>query len=102
VILLTKVDKLCKEVAGNTSNVYKSTAVEQNVDKAAQLLGLPRANVLPVKNYENELEMDENINILALLSLRQILHHAEDCMENELDKIHDDEECKRHGKFEEK
>lgn len=66
--------------------MFKSRTVEEHVEKASQLLGLPRGNVLPVKNYENEMELDDNISILALLSLRQILHFAEDYMENVVEK----------------
>ncbi|XP_053376723.1 interferon-induced protein 44-like [Mercenaria mercenaria] len=91
IILLTKIDTLCKDVQADVSSTYKSHTVEQHVDKAAQLLGLPRANVLPVRNYENELELDDNVNILALISLRQILYLAEDFMENMLEKRNDEE-----------
>ncbi|XP_060600190.1 interferon-induced protein 44-like, partial [Ruditapes philippinarum] len=91
IILLTKIDKLCKEVQADISTTYKNSVVEKHVDKASQLLGLPRANVLPVKNYENEVELDDNVNILALLSLRQILYLAEDFMENVLEKRNDEE-----------
>ncbi|XP_053399729.1 interferon-induced protein 44-like [Mercenaria mercenaria] len=85
-LLLTKVDKLCKDVEKNVSQVFKSETVEEHVEKASQLLGLPRGNVLPVKNYENEMQLEENISILALLTLRQILYFAEDYMENMMDK----------------
>ncbi|XP_053376755.1 interferon-induced protein 44-like [Mercenaria mercenaria] len=85
-LLLTKVDKLCKDVEKNVSQVFKSETVEEHVEKASQLLGLPRGNVLPVKNYENEMQLEDNISILALLSLRQILYFAEDYMENMMDK----------------
>ncbi|XP_045161383.1 interferon-induced protein 44-like [Mercenaria mercenaria] len=85
-LLLTKVDKLCKDVEKSVSQVFKSETVEEHVEKASQLLGLPRGNVLPVKNYENEMQLEENISILALLSLRQILYFAEDYMENMMDK----------------
>ncbi|XP_053388647.1 interferon-induced protein 44-like [Mercenaria mercenaria] len=81
-VLLTKVDKLCKDVQSDISFVYQSQIVEEHVDKASQLLGLPRTNILPVKNYEKELRLDENTSILALLSLRQILYFAEDYMYN--------------------
>ena len=67
--------------------MFKSRTVEQHVEKASQLLGLPRGNVLPVKNYENEMQLENNISILALISLRQILHFAEDYMENIADKM---------------
>ncbi|XP_053379816.1 interferon-induced protein 44-like [Mercenaria mercenaria] len=80
VVLLTKIDKLCKDVQSDISFVHKSWIVEEHVDKASQLLGLPRCNILPVKNYEKELRLDENTSILALLALRQILYFAEDYM----------------------
>ncbi|XP_045161344.2 interferon-induced protein 44-like [Mercenaria mercenaria] len=88
-ILLTKVDKLCKDVQRDVSLVFKSPEVEQHVEKASQLLGLPRANVLPVKNYENEHDLDDNISILALLALRQVLYFAEDFLDHMLDKMDD-------------
>ncbi|XP_060596265.1 interferon-induced protein 44-like [Ruditapes philippinarum] len=81
-ILMTKVDKLCNDVQKDVSQVFYSSKVEQAVDKASQLLGLPRANVLPVKNYENEAVLDNNVDILALLALRKMLHCSEDFMLN--------------------
>ncbi|XP_053373899.1 interferon-induced protein 44-like [Mercenaria mercenaria] len=85
-ILLTKIDKLCKDVQNDISFTYKSWLVEEHVEKASQRLGLRRSNVLPVKNYEKECELDLNINILASLALRQILRSAEDFMYNLLDR----------------
>ncbi|XP_053383599.1 interferon-induced protein 44-like isoform X2 [Mercenaria mercenaria] len=89
IILLTKIDKLCKEVEKNVSFVYHSPTVKQAVEKASQILGLPRANILPVKNYENEAELDDNVDILALLALRKMLHFTEDFMHNLIDKRND-------------
>ncbi|KAL4224202.1 Interferon induced protein 44 [Mactra antiquata] len=86
-ILLTKIDKLCENVEKNTAEVFTSGVVEENVAKVSQLLGLPRGNVLPVKNYENEMQLDKGISILSLLSLRQILNFAEDYLESLLDKM---------------
>ncbi|XP_060559569.1 interferon-induced protein 44-like [Ruditapes philippinarum] len=81
-ILLTKVDKLCDYVETDVAQVFYSTKVKEAVDKASLLLGLPRANILPVKNYENEAELDDNVDILALLALRKMLHCSEDFMLN--------------------
>ena len=81
-ILLTKVDKLCNDVQEDVSKVFYSSAVEKAVDKASQLLGIPRAKVLPVKNYENEAELDDSTDILALLALRKMLHCSKDFMLN--------------------
>ena len=57
------------------------------MDKVSGLLGLPRNNIFPVKNYENEMQLDDNISILALLALRQLLHFAEDYIENLQEKM---------------
>ncbi|KAJ8309041.1 hypothetical protein KUTeg_013915 [Tegillarca granosa] len=60
------------------SVVFKSPAVRDMVDKVSQIIGLPRAHILPLKNYEKEMELEDGINILALLTLKQILHFADD------------------------
>ena len=46
--------------------------------------------MLPVRNYIREIEVDQNINILALLTLRQILRVTEDYMFNFLDDVQRD------------
>ncbi|KAH3795421.1 interferon-induced protein 44-like [Dreissena polymorpha] len=80
-VLLTKVDLACQDVARSISNVFTSKKIEDAVNKAANLFGLPRNHVLPVKNYENEMELDDSISILALLALRQLLFFAEDYLQ---------------------
>ena len=89
-VLLTKVDKLCPEVEANTSLVFRSETVQEQVNKIAQLLGIPRSHVLPMKNYETEIELNDDVNILALLCLRQMLRATEDYMFNFLDQAEED------------
>ncbi|KAH3742378.1 hypothetical protein DPMN_049119 [Dreissena polymorpha] len=86
-VLLTKVDLDCQDVASKTSNVFMSKKIESAVDMVSGILGLPRNNILPVKNYENEMQLDDNISILALLAVRQLLYFAEDFIENLQDKL---------------
>ncbi|XP_067682168.1 interferon-induced protein 44-like [Haliotis asinina] len=92
VVLLTKVDRACLLVESDLSQIFRSATVGELVDQVAQLVGLPRAHVLPVKNYEKEMELDQNVDIPALLSLRQMLRFADDYLYNYLDqhegKIH--------------
>lgn len=78
VVLLTQIDKICEGLQWNVSKTFSIPAIENLVDKAADLVGLPRAHILPVKNYEREMEPREDINILALLALRQMLNFADD------------------------
>lgn len=78
VVLLTQIDKICEGLQWNVSKTFSIPAIENLVDKAADLVGLPRAHILPVKNFEREIEPREDINILALLALRQMLNFADD------------------------
>ncbi|WAR13802.1 IF44L-like protein, partial [Mya arenaria] len=70
----------------NVSSVFRKTNVEKAVDTVAKLLGLPRNNVLPVKNYENEVQLESATSALALLALRQALYFTEDFLEDVVDK----------------
>lgn len=78
VVLLTQIDKICEDLHWDVSKTFSIPAIGDLVDKAADLTGLPRAHILPVKNYEREMELRQDINILALLALRQILNFADD------------------------
>jgi len=57
--------------------------VNKCVDKIAQMFGVPRANVFPTKNYD-EVEVDERVNVLAFLAVRQAVTLAEDYIKNAL------------------
>ncbi|XP_050406204.1 interferon-induced protein 44-like [Patella vulgata] len=85
VILLSKVDQIGVEVENNLTNVLYSSRVAYVVDQVAQLIGLPRGHVLPVKNYEKETELNETVDRFALLSLQQMLRFADDYMYDSLD-----------------
>ncbi|XP_071162520.1 interferon-induced protein 44-like [Mytilus edulis] len=89
IVLLTKIDKVCEATSEDLSQVFFSPVVQETVDRVSQILGLPRSNILPVKNYESEIELQDNVNILTLLTLQQILNSADDYMFNYLDQIED-------------
>lgn len=81
VIILTKVDELCSEVNSDITNLFQSVKVEEAVKIASEVFGIGRANIHPVKNYENEYDIDAMTNIPLLLALRQIMHNAADRIE---------------------
>ncbi|KAL3875303.1 hypothetical protein ACJMK2_038223, partial [Sinanodonta woodiana] len=74
VLILTKADKVCLAVDNDLSMIFNSENMSTLIHEAAGEFGLPHANVLPFKNYERELEADNKVELLALWSLRQILH----------------------------
>ncbi|KAK3610858.1 hypothetical protein CHS0354_039129, partial [Potamilus streckersoni] len=86
-VILTKVDKVSEIAEVDVSKVFLCENVKDMVDKVSQTLGVPRNNIFPVKNYEQETELDMNINILALQALRQVLRFADDYLENYLERM---------------
>ncbi|XP_052103654.1 interferon-induced protein 44-like [Mytilus californianus] len=87
VVLLTKIDKICEITGEDLSNVFHSPLIRETVDRVSQIMGLPRSHILPVKNYESEMDLNDNVNILALMTLQQMLHFADDYMYNYLDQL---------------
>ncbi|XP_060577917.1 interferon-induced protein 44-like [Ruditapes philippinarum] len=86
VVLVTKIDKVCSNVEEDVSTVFQSVAIQELVDTVSNIFGVPRNHVLPVKNYEKEINVRDDISLLALYSLRQILRASEDFMFNLLDR----------------
>ena len=41
-------------------------------------LGIPLTNIFPVKNYHEEQDLNDDIDMLILRALRQIIHIAND------------------------
>lgn len=90
VVLLTKIDKMCKTTAEDLSKVFFSSVIQETINRVSQIIGLPRSHILPIKNYESEMELNENVNILTLLTLQQMLHFSDDYMCNYLDEIEEE------------
>ncbi|XP_062597458.1 interferon-induced protein 44-like isoform X2 [Saccostrea cucullata] len=82
-VYLTKLDKICPNVDQDVTKLFLSNTCKQAVDKVAEMIGVPRSHVFPVKNYEKETRLQETINILALTALRQTLVFADDYLEDQ-------------------
>nr|XP_034306901.1 interferon-induced protein 44 [Crassostrea gigas] len=82
VVYLTKLDKVCPLVDEDVRRVYHSQACKQALETAADVIGIPRGHVFPVKNYEKESQLQTNISIMALTAMRQTLVFADDYLED--------------------
>lgn len=83
VVYLTKLDKVCPLVDQDVRTIYHSQACKQALEIAADVIGLPRGHVFPVKNYEQETQLQTNVSILALTAMRQTLVFADDYLEDQ-------------------
>ena len=80
-VFLTKIDQLDMNFNNDYTNVYKDQTVGRLVETISKMFGIPRNNVMPVKNYEMEAEVETDVDILALLALRRLQHLALDRLE---------------------
>ncbi|XP_078000775.1 uncharacterized protein LOC144453372 [Glandiceps talaboti] len=87
IVLLTKVDTACPYVNRDLSLVYRSKYIQEKVEEISYKLGVPRSSILPVKNYESELELDTKVDVLALTALRQMFRFADNFFDDQLDEI---------------
>ncbi|XP_078341057.1 interferon-induced protein 44-like [Crassostrea virginica] len=92
VVFLTKIDKVCPKVDEDVKHVFYSEAVRNTVDKLAEVMGLPRGHILPIKNYENETDLDSDMDLLILKALKQTINFADDYIEEQLEKKNTNDE----------
>uniref|UniRef100_A0A667Z3E7 TLDc domain-containing protein n=1 Tax=Myripristis murdjan TaxID=586833 RepID=A0A667Z3E7_9TELE len=90
-VLLTKVDEACPVVAEDLTNVYKSRYIREMAQEASTRLGVPLSCVVPVKNYCEELELDQKCDILLFSAVIQMLRFAD----NYFDDINDRSSSKK-------
>ncbi|XP_013413202.1 interferon-induced protein 44-like [Lingula anatina] len=89
-VILTKVDKVCKDVAEDPSVIFHSRLIEKKVKEISDAFGIQSNHVQPVKNYESETSIDPRVDILTLNALRQMTGSAEDYIEDQLDDMEEE------------
>ncbi|XP_053395405.1 interferon-induced protein 44-like isoform X2 [Mercenaria mercenaria] len=87
VVIMSKIDSICEETKQDAANAFRSPKVEKCVAKVSEVLGLPRNMVFPMKNYENEYQLDPSVDTMALLTLKGILNNCDAHLFNHYDEI---------------
>ncbi|KAM9703517.1 interferon-induced protein 44-like [Menidia menidia] len=76
--ILTKIDLTCPEVKKDVTKVYKSPHLKEQMEQFSVNVGIPMNCIFPVKNYHEEINMDNNINSLIWSTMEGIINSGED------------------------
>ncbi|XP_056593499.1 interferon-induced protein 44-like [Triplophysa dalaica] len=77
VIVMTKVDE-CTLVKNDPRKIYYSKKIKEKMQMCSDKVGVPMNNIFPVKNYHDEIDTEDDIDVLILKALEQIVNLADD------------------------
>ncbi|KAJ8367159.1 hypothetical protein AAFF_G00330570 [Aldrovandia affinis] len=81
-VVMTKVDEACPDVAVELKYVYRSRYIKKTVEAVGEHLGVPLSCIVPVKCYTQELDLEHSTDILLLYALQQALRLADSYYDN--------------------
>nr|XP_020496751.1 interferon-induced protein 44-like [Labrus bergylta] len=76
--IITNIDQACEETEKDLKNVYKSKHLKMKMKDFSTAVGLPLNCIFPVKNYSEEIELNDNVDALILSTLRQMIDFGDD------------------------
>ncbi|XP_028460526.1 interferon-induced protein 44 isoform X2 [Perca flavescens] len=78
--ILTKIDEACPEIKNDLRNVYKAKYIKNKMEQFSVNVGIPMNCIFPVKNYHEEINLNNNIDSLILSALTNIINLGDDCI----------------------
>ncbi|XP_056322597.1 interferon-induced protein 44-like isoform X2 [Danio aesculapii] len=78
VIIMTKVDEVCPLVKEDIRKIYISKKIKEKMQLCSDNIGVPMCSIFPVKNYCDEINTDDNVDVLILKAFDQIVNLAND------------------------
>ncbi|XDV21794.1 hypothetical protein PO909_026814, partial [Leuciscus waleckii] len=86
VVVMTKVDEACPLVNNDLRKIYTSKKIKEKMELCSDKLGLPLSHIFPVKNYHEEINTEDDIDVLILKALEQIVQIANNNLEDSCSK----------------
>ncbi|XP_052391555.1 interferon-induced protein 44 isoform X1 [Carassius gibelio] len=79
-IIMTKVDEACPLVQKDLRKIYTSKKIKEKMQECSNAVGVPVSHIFPVKNYHEEIDPENDMDVLILRALTQIVHIADDLL----------------------
>ncbi|XP_026050866.1 interferon-induced protein 44-like [Carassius auratus] len=79
-VIMTRVDEACPLVRDDLRKIYTSKKIKQKMQECCNLVGVPVSHIFPVKNYHEEIDTQNDMDVLILRALTQIVHIADDLL----------------------
>ncbi|XDV14547.1 hypothetical protein PO909_014782, partial [Leuciscus waleckii] len=76
VIVMTKVDEACPLVSKDLRKIYTSKIIKERMEICKSIVGVPMTSIFPVKNYHDEIDTDDDVDVLILKAFDQIVRSA--------------------------
>ncbi|XP_037543088.1 interferon-induced protein 44-like [Nematolebias whitei] len=80
--ILTNIDGACPETEKDLRNVYRSKHLRKKMTDVSAAVGIPMNCMFPVKNYCEEIQLKNEVDILILSALRKMVDFGDDFIEN--------------------
>ncbi|XP_054474078.1 interferon-induced protein 44-like [Anoplopoma fimbria] len=81
VAIFTKIDVLCPEIKKDVRNVYKSKELKKTMEKFSKEVGIPMNCIFAVKNYHEEVKLNNDTDALILSTLSCIINSGNDFLQ---------------------
>ncbi|XP_027877790.1 interferon-induced protein 44-like [Xiphophorus couchianus] len=82
--MMTHIDAACGEIEKDVKNVYRSKHLQKKMKDFSAAVGIPMNCIFPVKNYSEEIDMKNDVDILILSALRKMVDFGDDFIEKHL------------------
>ncbi|RXN06141.1 interferon-induced 44-like protein [Labeo rohita] len=79
-IIMTKVDEICPLVRKDLRKIYTSKKIKEKMQQCSNSVGVPMSHIFPVKNYHEEIDTNDDMDVLILRALTQIVQIADDLL----------------------
>ncbi|KAG7315588.1 hypothetical protein KOW79_020454 [Hemibagrus wyckioides] len=83
VIIMTKPDLACPLVQQDIRKIFISKKIKEKMELCSHRLGIPMNYIFPVKNYHEDIDTDDDMDLLIFKALDQIVNIAADFLKEQ-------------------